>query len=1024
MMLATTAFEQLKRESLRKLRAVEDKSPKGSVDAPILELIRTINDHPDYVTSSSCSGRIALFCGVAAGSALDVTDETGVAASGSDHLITKGGKWLLAEHATVSMETLRNALRVSTQPASFASNMIIFKHEPFIMHVVCRDVDAAKELLQWGLSCGFRESGIVLGNKKIMCAIRTTANAMEIPLGRSVQELLVNETYLQWLLDIANDKFEANRKKTDQLFAAFKTRFLDVPAPKTGPTVSQKALTSTISLRGSRALANNVLLQRLGHSSVAYHNDVYVFGGQAKTSAGTLTRVDELLKVSIDKDNFVTLMDAAGAPSSRMHHSAVVVGEQMVVFGGRAGPLHCYNDVYAFEFATQTWRPVEVRGEVAPAPRWKHTACAVGNVLYVHGGRDAATVFSDLYALDFGQTPLMWRKIEPAEGIEIPPRFDHTGVVVAETQLLFWGGLWSLEDIQGNNRAVCTVYDTMSGQWGTRAIKNPTSGPLPALTGASSAVVDDAHVVVCGGASPKAALDETTPQALYALNFWTMEWQRLGTTVTDQTSYIYATCTWLVERSALVVLGGGFQCFGFGQVLSASGVCELVVVRKNEKDKVMAPSTRSTPPTSTPTTTTHKTEQANATPSTKDDSAPPSAPVLDMSHPWGVLAEKAQVKAVKTRLEQANVYDKTRRVHIVPDRTLPKSGGTAFLLPVTTAFEEARRSYHDLRELQVILDEDAYANKFGKASGLNRNDVIQRTVLEFAKRHRLPEALLSSIPDRYEFVGDVLLVPMDTFLEPEWSSFANDMWKAVCASTTPRLSRVARKAFIDPSEKRQSHVELLFMNPAAMTTHRKHIPGWVEVRENGITYGWDLTKVMFSSGNVTEKARMAKIGCANEIIVDLFCGIGYYVLPFLVHGGAAFVHACEWNPDSVDALKFNLERNHVADRCRIYEGDNQLNAPGIGAVADRVNLGLLPTSEKAWPLAVQVLKHSGGWMHVHDNVAVEDRARWEAHVVASIRSLGEAYGKHWHVSCEHVERVKSYAPKVHHLVADIRCVAI
>lgn len=42
-------FAQLKRESLRKLRMAEDKSPKGSIDAPIVDMIRAINDQPNYV---------------------------------------------------------------------------------------------------------------------------------------------------------------------------------------------------------------------------------------------------------------------------------------------------------------------------------------------------------------------------------------------------------------------------------------------------------------------------------------------------------------------------------------------------------------------------------------------------------------------------------------------------------------------------------------------------------------------------------------------------------------------------------------------------------------------------------------------------------------------------------------------------------------------------------------------------------------------------------------------------------------
>lgn len=58
--------------------------------------------------------------------------------------------------------------------------------------------------------------------------------------------------------------------------------------------------------------------------------------------------------------------------------------------------------------------------------------------------------------------------------------------------------------------------------------------------------------------------------------------------------------------------------------------------------------------------------------------------------------------------------------------------------------------------------------------------------------------------------------------------------------------------------------------------------GWVDHRENGILYSFDATKCMFSWGNLSEKLRMASLDCRGEVIVDLFAGIGYFVLPFLV----------------------------------------------------------------------------------------------------------------------------------------------
>merc|ERR1711981_1497904 len=106
----------------------------------------------------------------------------------------------------------------------------------------------------------------------------------------------------------------------------------------------------------------------------------------------------------------------------------------------------------------------------------------------------------------------------------------------------------------------------------------------------------------------------------------------------------------------------------------------------------------------------------------------------------------------------------------------------------------------------------------------------------------------------------------------------------------------------------------------------------------------------------------------GEVVVDLFAGIGYFVLPYLLRAKAKHVHACEWNPSSVIALKRNLGLNKIhSSRYTIYEGDNRLVCPKN--IADRVNLGLIPSSENSYNSAVLALKdNSGGTLHIHANV--------------------------------------------------------
>ena len=127
---------------------------------------------------------------------------------------------------------------------------------------------------------------------------------------------------------------------------------------------------------------------------------------------------------------------------------------------------------------------------------------------------------------------------------------------------------------------------------------------------------------------------------------------------------------------------------------------------------------------------------------------------------------------------------------------------------------------------------------------------------------------------------------------------------------------------------------------------------------------------MFSWGNITEKLRLAEFDCSEETVVDLFAGIGYFTLVYLVHAKAKAVIACEWNPASVQALKNNLVLNKCEERCIIYEGDNREKCP-INC-ADRINLGLIPSSEESWPTAVNALKiETGGFLHIHGNVDIK-----------------------------------------------------
>ena len=243
--------------------------------------------------------------------------------------------------------------------------------------------------------------------------------------------------------------------------------------------------------------------------------------------------------------------------------------------------------------------------------------------------------------------------------------------------------------------------------------------------------------------------------------------------------------------------------------------------------------------------------------------------------------------------------------------------------------------------------------------------------------------------------------------------------------------RVARRGDIDPESKvRQSGHRLLYpstfdaIEPGIPSDTGSGAPGWITVTENGIQQSLDFTRVMFSRGNVTEKIRFGKLVQEGDVVLDMYAGIGYYTLPALIHGRAARVYCCEWNPDAVAALKYNLSDNGVDDRAIVLEGDSRKTTEEARIIdcVDRVSLGLLPSCEGGWKTAVQALRtDTGGWLHVHGNVPTAEKkiwVLWISYRLAEIAKNDLGYNGYVAVCCN-LEKVKSFAPKVDHYVADI-----
>ena len=181
----------------------QDKSPKGSVDAPIQCLVDLINHHSAICTLSSCSGRISLFDPnerqrrrtTSETSDFDVSIEREndrLDPSHTNQFTESSGKgrgtWVVVSHELLDPDEAVHAI-FSRPPASneegscdVISQPWILKFEPMLLHVAARSLAVGQALLQLALECGFRESGLVVTPKRVTVAIRSHSLALGIPL--------------------------------------------------------------------------------------------------------------------------------------------------------------------------------------------------------------------------------------------------------------------------------------------------------------------------------------------------------------------------------------------------------------------------------------------------------------------------------------------------------------------------------------------------------------------------------------------------------------------------------------------------------------------------------------------------------------------------------------------------------------------------------------------------------------------------------------------------------------------------
>lgn len=417
------------------------------------------------------------------------------------------------------------------------------------------------------------------------------------------------------------------------------------------------------------------------------------------------------------------------------------------------------------------------------------------------------------------------------------------------------------------------------------------------------------------------------------------------------------------------------------------------------------------------------------------------------------LADSKDVKEVKTVLEKSGKLNKNEKIR--------RENNGVFKI-YTRICEKTEWEGIMMEEIGRIIDHQlgTYRERTVEAAGIvgcferyidgelkRRGTVVEEDIVR---------QLRLSLPKKYSVYPPMLLLSGQTLELEVWKDHTR-FFPQLLEQEFPQCTHIAvNKPIIESDVMRRPFnlvpvygnfgpepTDTLFTNPSKANFKEAF---WCLVVQNGITQHWAPRYTMFSRGNIKEKKRVLQLSKQKQnlntlpVAVDMYSGIGYFTLSYLANGYTVF--CWELNPWSIEGLIRGLTANHhsylvigadeVLDskkyhaaissgvRAFVFNESNEESMRRFEQLSvpmdlQHINLGLLPSSKDLWGSCTRMVNEISNsketQIHVHENVSINDFDTFTNETL-------EFFQKDCFAKFLHLEKVKTFAPDVWHVVLD------
>jgi tRNA (guanine37-N1)-methyltransferase len=190
-------------------------------------------------------------------------------------------------------------------------------------------------------------------------------------------------------------------------------------------------------------------------------------------------------------------------------------------------------------------------------------------------------------------------------------------------------------------------------------------------------------------------------------------------------------------------------------------------------------------------------------------------------------------------------------------------------------------------------------------------------------------------------------------------------------------------------------------------------------KEHGCIFKVDVINTYFSPRLSTERLRISKLINPNEIIVNMFGGVGTFSIIISHNNKSSKIYTIDSNPTAYDLCKENIKLNKLTNNIFPILGDANVEISNkLRGIATRV---LMPLPEKARDFvepAINSLANKKGMVHYFAHVEGDKKKNA---IQNGIKDTSKSFSKFNH-KIRNIRVVREVGPRFYQVVSDVEII--